>query len=254
PGGRGRRDFLPSEAVAIGMAIEEVEAERARERQALAGPAAGKGKKTALGKFPEAVTGRAADKAAESAGVDRRTYEKARAVVEAATREPARYPNAAFGRGRRDFLPSEAVAIGMAIEEVEAERARERQALAGPAAGKGKKSGSGKLPEAVKGDARDKAAAASGVSGRTYEKARAVVEAATREPARYPNAAFGRGHVRARQPEANRGSGAPGRFQVPTYGAGSYERAQTVSRAARVRRGLRRQPQAGRTRRRARWT
>jgi hypothetical protein len=88
---------------------------------------------------------------------------------------------------RKDFTPSEMVAIGEAIEPLMRERARERQAAAGPASGKGKKkpSGSGKLPGPLKGDARDHVARYCGTSGKTYEKARAVVAAADREPERF---------------------------------------------------------------------
>jgi hypothetical protein len=58
--------------------------------------------------------------------------------------------------------------------------------VAGPAEGPGKKeNGGGSLPEAVKGDTRDKVAAVVGVSGRTYQKAKAVVEAAEKYPAKY---------------------------------------------------------------------
>jgi len=87
---------------------------------------------------------------------------------------------------RKPFTPSELVAIGRAIETLEAERAKERQRLAGPTGGKGRKaSGSGKFPEAVRQDTRDAVAKSLGVSGRTYEKARAVVEAAEKDPERY---------------------------------------------------------------------
>jgi ParB-like chromosome segregation protein Spo0J len=75
---------------------------------------------------------------------------------------------------RKDFSPSELVAIGEAVERLERERARIRQAHGGPR--------SGKLPERETGDARDKTAALFGVSGRTYEKAKAVVAAAREEP------------------------------------------------------------------------
>jgi hypothetical protein len=44
---------------------------------------------------------------------------------------------------------------------------------------------SGKLPELEQGNTRDKVAAQLGISGRTYEKARAVVEAAAAEPERF---------------------------------------------------------------------
>ena len=86
---------------------------------------------------------------------------------------------------RKDFLPSETVAIAKALEPQEKKAAKERQAKAGPIKGKGKKSGSGKLPEAVKGQTRDKLARYAGVSGKTLEKAKAVVEAAEAEPEKY---------------------------------------------------------------------
>src|SRR5581483_11288050 len=79
---------------------------------------------------------------------------------------------------RKEFTPSEAVALGKALEELER-----------PAAEARKKAGvnqhtepSGKIPEGSTGEVRDKVAEAVGMSGRTYEKAKAVVEAAAREP------------------------------------------------------------------------
>jgi N6-adenosine-specific RNA methylase IME4 len=87
---------------------------------------------------------------------------------------------------RKDFTPSEMVALGQALEEWQREAARRRQATAGPKAGRGQKlTGSGKLPEPVKGDTRDKVGAAVGMSGKTYERAKAVVEAAAAEPEKY---------------------------------------------------------------------
>lgn len=86
---------------------------------------------------------------------------------------------------RKDFTPSEAVAIGRLVEQRERELAKGRQAVAGPASGKGKKSGSGNLPEAVRGDTRDRVGAAVGMSGRTYERASAVVRAAERDPEKF---------------------------------------------------------------------
>ena len=84
---------------------------------------------------------------------------------------------------RKPFTPSEAAALGRKLEELEKAKAKERQAKAGPVEGPGVKvSGSGKLPEAVKGDTRDKVAAGVGMSGKTYEKVKAVVEAAKRDP------------------------------------------------------------------------
>jgi N6-adenosine-specific RNA methylase IME4 len=81
---------------------------------------------------------------------------------------------------RKDFTPSELVEISRAVEAEERELARARQSLAGGSA-------SGKLPEAIaKGDARDRTAARIGaISGRTLEKARAVVDAAERDPATF---------------------------------------------------------------------
>jgi ParB family chromosome partitioning protein len=87
---------------------------------------------------------------------------------------------------RKDFSPSEAVAIGKALEELKRAEAKKRQGQAGPQDGQGKKaSGSGNLPEAVKGDTRDNVAEAVNMSGRTYEKAKDVVEAAEQEPEKY---------------------------------------------------------------------
>ncbi len=79
---------------------------------------------------------------------------------------------------RKAFTPSEWVDIGQAVEKIEKEKAKEREREGGRAGGKG----SGNLPEASKGDARDKVARAVGTSGRTYEKAKAIVEAAKAKP------------------------------------------------------------------------
>ena len=56
---------------------------------------------------------------------------------------------------RKDLTLSEAVAIKRAIEPIERAEAKERQAAAGPASGRGKKNGtgSGKLPTPVRGRA-----------------------------------------------------------------------------------------------------
>ena len=79
---------------------------------------------------------------------------------------------------RLDFTPTEAVRMGEAIESVEREAAKQRQSQ-----GPGRKA-SGNLPEG-KGDTRDKVGAALGMSGRTYEKAKEVAEAAQQEPEKY---------------------------------------------------------------------
>jgi hypothetical protein len=75
---------------------------------------------------------------------------------------------------RLDLLPSEKAALGKALEALERPKAKERQQAGGRAGGKG----SGKLPEAETGDVRDRVAEALGWSGRTFDKAKAVIDAA----------------------------------------------------------------------------
>jgi hypothetical protein len=82
---------------------------------------------------------------------------------------------------RKDFTPSELVAIGRAMHDLEREKARQRQIELGKSQG----DPSGKFPEGCKGQTRDRVAAALGVSGRTYEKAAQIVEAADKEPERF---------------------------------------------------------------------
>jgi ParB/RepB/Spo0J family partition protein len=78
---------------------------------------------------------------------------------------------------RKDFTPSELVAIGEASEHVEREAAKARQSEAG------RTKASGNFPEA--GDTRDKIGKRLGISGRTYERMKEVVEAAAAEPEKY---------------------------------------------------------------------
>jgi ParB-like chromosome segregation protein Spo0J len=79
---------------------------------------------------------------------------------------------------RKELTPSEAVAFAEALEALEKEQARQRQT-----AGVNQHTeASGKLPEGSRGQTRDKVGAALGMSGRTYEKAKAVVEAAAEDP------------------------------------------------------------------------
>ena len=74
---------------------------------------------------------------------------------------------------REDFAPSALVAIGAEVERIERERAKARMTL-------------GKVSTGLEtGKTRDKTAARLGISGRTYEKAKAVVEAAESEPERF---------------------------------------------------------------------
>jgi ParB/RepB/Spo0J family partition protein len=93
---------------------------------------------------------------------------------------------------RKDFTPSEKVAIGLAVEELEREKAKQRQEAT--RAKKGQRvgandaaQGGGNLPPptADKGKTRDKVASRVGMSGKTYEKAKAVVEAAAEDPQRF---------------------------------------------------------------------
>jgi N6-adenosine-specific RNA methylase IME4 len=87
---------------------------------------------------------------------------------------------------RKDFNPEEFFDLATDLLEYETAQAKERQAEAGPATGKGKKSGCGKLPQAVKGKTRDKVAhAVGGMSGRTFEKLKAVMKSIRQEPKKY---------------------------------------------------------------------
>jgi ParB family chromosome partitioning protein len=88
-----RKDFTPSEAVELGRELERLERERARRRQAQAGPQEGRGRKpTRVGNLPEAVErARVNDKVGSAVGMSRRTYEKAASVVKAAEEDPARF-------------------------------------------------------------------------------------------------------------------------------------------------------------------
>ncbi len=84
---------------------------------------------------------------------------------------------------RKAFLPSESVSITRALEPLERADAKVRLKNGGrPKHGQKR---CGKLPHHSTGKTRDKLAAVVGVSGRTLDKARAVVEAAEREPRRY---------------------------------------------------------------------
>jgi len=82
---------------------------------------------------------------------------------------------------RKDLRPSEIVAVGRAIQELEREKARQRQIELGKSRG----DPSGKFPEGSQGRTHDKIAAVLGVSGKTYEKAVKIVEAAEEGPERF---------------------------------------------------------------------
>ena len=89
-----RKDFTPLEMVAMGKALEALEKPKAKERQQEHGKTApGKAKNTP-GNFPE-VNGRTREHVAEAVGVSDRTYEKAKAVAEAAETDPNRFADLA---------------------------------------------------------------------------------------------------------------------------------------------------------------
>jgi ParB family chromosome partitioning protein len=76
---------------------------------------------------------------------------------------------------RKEMTPSELVSLGRAIEEIERPRAAERR----KSGAKAEPSGTGSGRSA--GETRDKVGEALGVSGRTYEQAKKVVEQGTEE-------------------------------------------------------------------------
>ena len=83
---------------------------------------------------------------------------------------------------RKDFTPSEAAAMGMALEPLAKADAKQRQVEAGKKHGRGKIA-SVKVTEPI-GQAvvREKVGAAVGMSGPTYQRAKAVVIAAKKDP------------------------------------------------------------------------
>ena len=80
---------------------------------------------------------------------------------------------------RKDLLPSEAVALGKEIEKLEKPEAAKRKAAT---QAKNGKVGQVKLSSPEKGQTRDKVANAVGMSGGTYDKAKAAVEAGEEDP------------------------------------------------------------------------
>jgi hypothetical protein len=89
-----RKDFTPSEAVAIGKKLEEMEqgAAQGRQQQAPGKPrGTKKGNGDCAGNFPQETPGRTRDKVAEAVGMSGRTYEKAKEVVAAAEEEPEKF-------------------------------------------------------------------------------------------------------------------------------------------------------------------
>ncbi|SRR6266851_5457274 len=89
---------------------------------------------------------------------------------------------------RKDFSPLEIAEVGAAVEKLIKPLMEERQREHGGTAPGRPKNTSGNLPEVSNGRpdrARDVAAAATGVSPRTYEKIKAVAEAAKEEPKKF---------------------------------------------------------------------
>jgi hypothetical protein len=87
-----RKNYSPSEAVAIARQLEGLERESAKDRQRQhAGTAPGKKKNTG-GNLPQVMTGRTRDLVAEHVGLGARTLDKAMFVVDAARQEPALQP------------------------------------------------------------------------------------------------------------------------------------------------------------------
>lgn len=78
---------------------------------------------------------------------------------------------------RLDLAPSEIVAAAEELEKLEKPEAEKRKQATQAKPGKGKV-GEGKFPAPEKGRVADRIAAAFGISGKTYEKAKAVVRAA----------------------------------------------------------------------------
>lgn len=82
---------------------------------------------------------------------------------------------------RKDFSPSEAVAMGEKLEALEPPL-KDKQSKGGKKAGKGRASGVGKLPTPKDRHVRNKVGRAVGMSGKTYEKAKQVKAAAEANP------------------------------------------------------------------------
>lgn len=90
---------------------------------------------------------------------------------------------------RVNFTPEEIIRASEEIARRAKEAARRRQASAGPREGRGKKpmaTGCGNFPPPVRTKTRDEVAAAFGLSGKTYDKAKQVVAAADANPTLRP--------------------------------------------------------------------
>lgn len=85
---------------------------------------------------------------------------------------------------REDFLPSEIDAIRRALLPLQKAAAKERQRRHSGTA-PGRKKQSGQVSRSDTGRVRDKIADFAGISGRTLEKIRAIIDAAERQPRRF---------------------------------------------------------------------
>lgn len=81
---------------------------------------------------------------------------------------------------RKAFTVTEAVALGKSLEKLERPKAKERQGSPGKPRTT-QNDCSGNLPEQSRGQTRDKVGAALGMSGSTYEHAKAVVDSGDEE-------------------------------------------------------------------------
>jgi N6-adenosine-specific RNA methylase IME4 len=86
-----RLDFTPSEAVAMATALEPLERRAAKERQKEHGLTAPGKKKNTSENFSEVNDGRASAKVAAAVNMSRPTYEKAKAICEAAKDDPEQF-------------------------------------------------------------------------------------------------------------------------------------------------------------------
>jgi N6-adenosine-specific RNA methylase IME4 len=95
-----RKDLAVTEKVALGKALEGLEAAAAKVRQATSTGGADPKPRPACGKFPQAGNGKTRDKVGEAVGMSGKTYEKAKAVVDAAEAHPERFGRLAVDMDR----------------------------------------------------------------------------------------------------------------------------------------------------------
>jgi ParB-like chromosome segregation protein Spo0J len=146
-----RKDFTPSEAVAIGEALEKLERPKAQARQQAALVQNRKGQEARSSESDErapAENGRTDEKVAEAVGMGRDKYRKAKAVVEAARQDPEELGPVAEEMNRTGMVEP-------AYQEVQRragkpQRSRNKAIVSGPGvlpadvAGAGSKNGKGK--------------------------------------------------------------------------------------------------------------